>query len=136
MQFDGMNATEARAFAEKWLPAWSGNRPEVLVSFYTHDATYSDPALPAGVQGRDALLAYFSRLLARNPNWVWVHRGSIPMQDGFLNRWHASIPVGAGTVETEGVCSVQLRDGLIYANHVFFDASELIAARATDGARS
>jgi hypothetical protein len=136
MQFDGMNSEEARAFAERWLPAWSGNRPEVLVSFYTHDATYSDPTVPAGVQGRDGLLAYFSRLLARNPNWVWVQRGSIPMLDGFLNRWHASIPVGAGTVEAEGVCSVQLRDGLIYANHVFFDASALLAARAADSGRS
>jgi hypothetical protein len=136
MQFDGMNAEEARAFAERWLPAWSGNRPELLVSFYGQDAIYSDPAVPAGLQGRDALLAYFSRLLAGNPNWVWRHLGSIPMQHGFLNRWHASVPVGTRTVETEGVCSVQLREGLIYANHVFFDRSELLAARATRSVRS
>jgi len=128
MHFDGMNADEARAFAEKWLPAWTGNRPELLASFYTPDAVYSDPAIPKGVQGREALRAYFSKLLARNPEWVWVHRGSIPMEDGFLNLWHASIPVGEGTVEAEGVCTVQLRDGLIYANHVFFDRSELINA--------
>jgi hypothetical protein len=128
MQFTGMNSDEARAFAEKWLPAWTGNRPELLASFYTPDAVYSDPAIPQGVRGRDALLAYFTKLLARNPEWVWVHRGSIPMQDGFLNLWHASIPVGGRTVEAEGVCSVQLRDGLIYANHVFFDRSELLQA--------
>lgn len=134
MRFEGMNAEQARAFADEWLPAWSGNRPERLVSFYAQDASYSDPAVPAGVRGRDALLAYFTRLLARNPNWVWVHRGSVPMQDGFLNRWHASIPVGERTVEAEGVCTVQLRDGLIYANHVFFDRSELLAALAA-GAR-
>ena len=126
MQFHGMDAEEARAFAEKWLPAWSGNRPELLASFYASDAVYSDPAIPKGVRGRDGLLAYFSRLLARNPEWLWTHRGSIPMQDGFLNLWHASIPVGERTVEADGVCTVQLRDGLIYANHVFFDRSELL----------
>jgi hypothetical protein len=33
MQFDGMSIEEAQAFAARWLPAWSGNRPELLVSF-------------------------------------------------------------------------------------------------------
>jgi hypothetical protein len=128
VQFDGMNADEARAFAEKWLPAWTGNRPELLASFYAPDTVYSDPAIPKGVRGREALLAYFERLLARNPEWVWTHRGSIPMEDGFLNLWHASIPLGDRTLEVEGVCTVQLRDGLIYANHVFFDRSSLLNA--------
>ncbi len=128
MQFHGLNPDDARAFAEQWLPAWTGNRPDVLASFYTLDAVYSDPAIPEGVRGRAALLAYFSELLARNPDWVWVHRGSIPIEDGFLNLWHASIPVGERTVEAEGACTVQLRDGLIYANHVFFDRSELLEA--------
>ena len=136
MQFEGMNAGEARAFAEKWLPAWSGIRPELLVSFYTRDAFYSDPTIPAGVRGHDALLAYFSRLLARNPKWVWVQRGSIPMRDGFLNRWHASIPAGERTLETEGVCTVQLRDGFIYANQVFFDRSELLGALVPSNSRA
>jgi len=130
MQFRGMNADEAREFAAKWLPAWSGNRPELLAGFYAADALYSDPAIPDGVRGREAVLAYFTKLLARNPSWVWTHRGSMPLEDGFLNLWHASIPVGERTVEVDGVCTVQLRDGLIYANHVFFDRSELLAVLA------
>jgi hypothetical protein len=131
-----MNADDARAFAERWLPAWSGNRPELLASFYSADAVYSDPAIPEGVRGRDALLGYFTRLLARNPDWVWTHGGSIPMQDGFLNLWSASIPVGERTVRAQGVCTVQLREGLIYANHVFFDRSELVEALASVSGRS
>jgi hypothetical protein len=127
-QFRGMDADEARAFAERWLPAWSGNHPDLLASFYTEDAVYSDPAIPSGVQGRHALLAYFTKLLGRNPEWVWSHRGSVPMQDGFLNLWHASIPTAGRTVEADGACTVQLREGLIFANHVFFDRSELLRA--------
>jgi hypothetical protein len=123
-----MDSDEARAFAERWLPAWSGNRPDLLASFYSEDVVYSDPAIPSGVKGRPALLAYFTKLLGRNPEWVWSHRGSIPMEDGFLNLWHASIPAGGRTVEADGACTVQLRDGLIYANHVFFDRSELLRA--------
>lgn len=127
MTFSGLNAADARAFADRWLPAWTGNDPARLVSFYSDDAFYADPAIPGGVRGREALLAYFSKLLALNPRWVWTHRGSVPIQDGFLNRWHASIPVGERTVEAEGVCTVQLRDGLIYRNEVHFDRSELLS---------
>ena len=128
MQFHSMNSEDARAFAEQWLAAWTGNRPELLASFYTEDALYSDPAIPEGVRGRDSLQSYFVKLLGKNPDWVWVHRGSIPIQDGFLNFWRASIPVAENTVVAEGVCTVQLRDGLIYANQVFFDRSELLDA--------
>ena len=128
MHFDGMNPDDARSFADKWLPAWSGNRPELLASFYTEDAFYSDPAIPDGLRGRASIEAYFVKLLARNPEWVWTHRGSIPIQDGFLNLWRAFIPVGERRVTAEGVCTVQLRDGLIYANRVFFDRSELLDA--------
>lgn len=125
-----LGATEARAFAELWLPAWTGNDPERLVAFYTEDAFYSDPAIPNGVTGRAALLAYFRKLLGRNPAWVWTHRGSIPLADGFLNEWHASIPAGSTTIEVDGVCTVQMRDGRIYRNQVYFDRSPLLAALA------
>jgi hypothetical protein len=128
MQFEGLDAAAARAFAERWLPAWSGNRPELLVSFYTEDAFYADPAIPEGVRGREALLAYFRRLLARNPDWVWTQRDSLPLAGGFLNLWHARIPVGERVVELEGACTVELRDGRIARNLVFFDRSALLDA--------
>ena len=128
MQFTGLDAAEARAFAERWLPTWTGNQPERLAAFYSEDAFYSDPAIPQGVRGRAALTAYFAKLLARNPEWVWTHRGSMPMADGFANLWHASIPAGGRTVEVDGLCTVQLRDGLIYRNEVYFDRTELLMA--------
>ena len=128
MQFAGLDAAEARAFAERWLPAWTGNQPERLAAFYSDDVFYCDPAIPQGVRGRAALTAYFRKLLARNPEWVWTHRGSMPMADGFTNLWHASIPAGGRTVEVDGLCTVQLRDGLIYRNEVYFDRTELLMA--------
>jgi hypothetical protein len=127
MEYRGLDAAAARAFAERWLPAWTGNRPQELVSYYTEDAFYADPAIRDGVRGREALLAYFTKLLARYPDWVRTHRGSIPLADGFLNEWHASIPVGDQVVEVDGVCTVQLRGERIYSNQVFFDRSQLLA---------
>jgi hypothetical protein len=126
--FSGLDEREARSFAAAWLPAWSGNRPQDLVAFYTEDAFYSDPAVPAGVRGRAALLGYFTRLLAHDPDWRWTQRGSVPMRNGFLNEWHASIPVGARRVELDGVCTVELRGTLICRNQVWFDRTPWLAA--------
>jgi len=45
-----MSVEAARAFAARWLPAWTGNDPERLVAFYAPGATYIDPAVPRGRQ--------------------------------------------------------------------------------------
>lgn len=128
--FEGVSAADAREFAASWLPAWTGNDPERLASFYTDDAFYSDPAVPDGVRGRDALLDYFRALLARFPDWEWSLVEATPMVRGFLNHWHATIPVGDRVIEVDGVCTVALRDGLIERNQVYFDRSALLAAMA------
>lgn len=119
---------EARQFCTSWLPAWTGNDAERLASFYTEDAFYLDPTVPQGVQGKPALILYFRKLLGNNPAWVWEHLSGVPLEDGFLNKWKVSIPVGDRVIDCRGVCSVQLRDGLIYRNEVYFDTYELITA--------
>lgn len=128
--FEGMTREEGVAFADRWLPAWTGNDPERLASFYTEDAFYSDPAVPAGIEGKPALIRYFSALLARFPDWEWSNVDAIPLAGGFLNVWRARIPIGGDPLECEGVCTVQLRDGLIERNRVYFDRSELLSAIA------
>jgi SnoaL-like domain len=126
--FEGLSEAEAVEFATGWLPAWTGNDPEKLAAFYTDDAFYSDPGVPEGIQGKEALLGYFRALLARFPDWVWTNTAATPMEGGFLNHWHATIPVGITVIECDGVCTVRLRDGLIERNQVFFDRSELLTA--------
>jgi hypothetical protein len=122
-----LNALEAKRFAEAWLPAWTGNNPEHLASFYSEDVLYLDPAIPEGVKGKPALVAYFRKLLAYNPNWVWTQLEGIPLENGFLNKWHASIPVGTKVIEVVGVCFVQLDSGgKIRRNEVYFDRSLLL----------
>ena len=123
-----MSSTEAREFASRWLPAWTGNDPERLADFYSEDAFYLDPGIPQGVKGKAALLAYFRKLLAYNPDWVWTQIEGIPLEDGFLNKWLARIPVGDKTLDVVGVCFVQLdSQGKIRRNEVYFDRSQLLA---------
>jgi hypothetical protein len=126
--FEGLSEPEAKEFAGRWLPAWTGNDPERLASFYAEDCFYSDPAVPEGIEGRAALQRYFTSLLDSFPDWEWTNTGVTPIPGGFLNHWHATIPVGPETIECDGVCTVELVDGLIARNQVYFDRSELLTA--------
>jgi hypothetical protein len=126
-----MTKKQAREFASRWLPAWTGNEPEKLAAFYSDDALYLDPAVPGGIRGKEKLLAYFRKLLAQNPGWVWTQIEGIPMEDGFLNKWHARIPIGERVVECVGVCFVQFDGrGKIRRNEVFFDRTEMMLEMA------
>jgi hypothetical protein len=121
-------AEEAREFAGKWLPAWTGNNPGLLAGFYSDDAFYLDPAIPQGIRGKEALTKYFTKLLSYNPDWVWTQIEGIPLKDGFLNKWLAKIPAGDKVLEIVGVCFVQINEeGKIYRNEVYFDRSPLLA---------
>ena len=123
-----MTREQAREFASRWLPAWTGDNPEKLAAFYSDDAFYLDPAIPDGVSGKAALLAYFRKLLAQNPEWKWTQIEGIPMEGGFLNKWRAEIPVGDAVVESVGVCFVQFDGhGKIKRNEVYFDRTALLA---------
>ena len=123
-----MSKEEAKEFASKWLPAWTGNNPEKLAEFYSDDCFYLDPSIPSGVNGKTELLSYFKKLLSQNPDWIWTQIEPIPMEGGFLNKWLAKIPVGQKVIECTGVCFVQFNSqGKIKRNEVYFDRSELIS---------
>lgn len=123
-----MSKEEAKEFASKWLPAWTGNNPEKLAEFYSDDCFYLDPSIPSGVNGKTELLSYFKKLLSQNPDWVWTQIEPIPMEGGFLNKWLAKIPVGQKVIECIGVCFVQFNSQRkIKRNEVYFDRSELIS---------
>jgi hypothetical protein len=54
-----LTTKEARDFCEQWLPAWTGNDPSRLASFYTDGLYYADPSIPAEFAGRRISSAIF-----------------------------------------------------------------------------
>ncbi len=123
-----MDKKEAQLFASKWLPDWTGNNPEKLTNYYADEAFYLDPGIPEGVKGKNELLAYFRKLLAQNPNWIWEQLEAIPMEEGFVNKWQAKIPVGEKIITCIGVCFLQFnKEGKIKRNEVYFDRTALVA---------
>lgn len=122
-----MTEAEAKEFASRWLPAWTGNRPHELASLYSEDAFFLDPGRPLGIQGKENLIAYFTKVTSNNPTWVWSLVEAIPIQDGFLGKLSARIPVGEKIVECVGLCFLQFNDnGQILRNEIYFDRTGLI----------
>lgn len=120
-----MTMTDHHSFCDAWLPAWTGNRPGHLLTFYAQDAYYRDPAKPAGLRGHGELLPYFQKLLAKNPNWVWRPLEIFPTEKGFTLKWEATIPVGKKIVVETGLDLVELSGGKIVRNEVYFDTRRL-----------
>ena len=56
-----LTATEARQFAEVWLPAWTGNDPEQLASFSIKPRTRQQNASPPSAARFTAVVGWFRR---------------------------------------------------------------------------
>jgi hypothetical protein len=121
-----MNPEQAREFCEKWLAAWTGNDPNNLLKFYAEDAHYVDPVVPAGLYGHVEMLPYLCKLLARNPDWVWQVDELFPNDNGFILKWKAFIPRDGKNIHAIGMDIVDLDNGKIVRNEVYFDRSILL----------
>lgn len=110
----------------EWLPAWTGNNPEKLLTFYAPDAFYSDPNCRLGLRGHSELRPYFEKLLKKNPNWVWEAVEIIPTEKGAALKWKATIPVGDKVIIEEGLDIVEISNNLVTRNEVYFDRSDLL----------
>ncbi|NWF96499.1 MAG: nuclear transport factor 2 family protein [Candidatus Thorarchaeota archaeon] len=114
-------------FAKDWLDAWTGNDPEFLLSFYTDDALYVDPANRNGLRGKDEIRSYFVRLLDVYRDWTWVPLEVFPIEKGMIVKWRCQIHIPEiETIEETGVDIVEIRDGKISRNEVYFDRSRLV----------
>ena len=115
-------------FCGRWLPTWTGNKPDDLIEFYSNNAFYSDPANKHGLKGRGQILPYFRKLLAANPNWKWEPIQVYPTDLGFVIMWKAKIPVGAESITERGMDIVEIEHGKITRNEVYFDRSNVLEA--------
>jgi steroid delta-isomerase-like uncharacterized protein len=123
-----MEQEQAKEFCERWLPAWTGNKPELLISFYSDDAFYSDPYIPQGIKGKEQLLAYLRKLISVYPDWKYEHVEIFSTERGFTLKWKVSLPVNNETVVDYGVDIVEISNGKISRNEVYFDTIRLMKA--------
>ncbi len=125
-----LDKTAILEFCKRWLAAWTGNQPEVLLYFYTEDAFYLDPARPQGLRGHSEMRPYLEKLLAANPDWVWEAVEIFPTERGFTLKWRATIPVGSEEIVEYGLDVVEWDGEKVTRNEVYFDRTKLLAALA------
>jgi hypothetical protein len=123
-----MELEKAKEFCEQWLAAWTGNRPEHLISFYSDEAFYSDPYIPQGLKGKEQLLGYFRKLISIYPNWKYEQVEIFPTKNGFTLKWKLSIPINNETVVDYGVDIVEISNDKIIRNEVYFDTAHIMKA--------
>jgi hypothetical protein len=123
-----MKIDEATNFCDNWLRSWRGNDPNCLIEFYSENAFYRDPANTAGLKGRTQILPYFTKLLASNPNWKWERVEVFPIDNGFVAKWKATIPVGSEVIVENGLDIVEIQKGKITRNEVYFDRAKWLEA--------
>ncbi|MHA1611018.1 MAG: nuclear transport factor 2 family protein [Promethearchaeota archaeon] len=131
-----LNKTSLVEFCNRWLAAWSGNQPQNLLTFYHEEILYRDPGCPQGLQGKIALEGYLEKMLTHNPDWTWKLVELFPTSIGFNFKWKANIPLrhekppNTDSVEEIvefGMDIVEIRDGQIVRNEVYFDRTKWIS---------
>jgi hypothetical protein len=121
-----MELEKAKDFCNQWLPAWTGNKPELLISFYSDDAFYSDPFIPKGLKGKEKILAYLKNFISFYPNWKYEHVEIFPTENGFTLKWKVSLPFNNATVIDYGLDIVEISNDKIIRNEVYFDTARLL----------
>lgn len=125
-----MTENELIRFIREWLAAWTGNRPGLLLEFYADDLYYQDPAMPGGIKDKESLGQYFTKLLAKNSEWRWEMAEYFITAKGLVLKWKAEIPVNGQTIELYGLDILEMQNGKISRNEVYFDRHDwLMAAR-------
>ena len=121
-----MELGKAKDFCNQWLPAWTGNKPELLISFYAADAFYSDPFIPQGLKGKEHILRYFRKFISYYPNWKYEQVEIFSTENGFTLKWKVSLPINNDTVVEYGVDIVEISNDKIIRNEVYFDTASLL----------
>lgn len=117
-----MNQSDALAFCDHWLAAWTGNQPDILIQYYSDDTYYQDPSKQEGIHGKEKLFNYFKKLLAKYPDCAWSAVEIFPTEQGFILKWQAK---NVATVFS-GLDIVEIKDNKIIRNEVYFDPRQLI----------
>ncbi|MFW9817385.1 MAG: nuclear transport factor 2 family protein, partial [Candidatus Thorarchaeota archaeon] len=102
--------------------------PKKLLSFYHEDALYVDPEKRGGLRGHKEIGRYFERLLDVYHDWVWTPIEVFPIERGTVLKWECSIPVDQEVIEEVGLDIVEIQNGKIKRNEVYFDRAKLLAA--------
>ncbi|MEJ5975831.1 nuclear transport factor 2 family protein [Novosphingobium sp. PS1R-30] len=110
-----MTRDELETFNADWLQAWTEKDIPRIAALYAEDCLYQDNAMPAGLNGRAALLGYIGKLFPAVPDWTYTPDELWPVDGGFCARWFLDM----GGKRFRGFELVKLRGREIVLNEVY-----------------
>jgi hypothetical protein len=128
-----MDLTECHEFCTRWLHAWTTKNVARLLSCYTPDCFYQDPAKPTGIRGTKDLDFYFQKLFSDTPDWKWEEEELYPTPKGFVFKWKATFFQEPLPLVEYGMDIVELTQGKISRNEVYFDRSRVFPLNPNKG---
>lgn len=118
-----------------WLAAWNDHDADGVITYYTDDVEYQDPATDGALHGKDALRSHLKAMWKAFPDLTFEARTLIAKPDGFAAEWYAScthaeefagLPgTGKRFEKRVGVDVCQVRDGKIAIDRAYFDLAVL-----------
>lgn len=123
-----MDERKMQELTDEFLAAWNEQNVERVLACYTEDVAYRDPNTRGAVAGRDALRRYLTKLFAGwRMHWARREAHLLAGGGGVAFLWHASFerPSGGPRVEVDEMDMVEVRDGRISRNEVYFDRAVL-----------
>lgn len=67
-------------------------------------------------------------MVEANPDWTWKALEIFPTAVGFTLKWEAKIPIKNEIVSETGLDIVEMENGKIVRNEVYFDTKQLSTA--------
>ncbi|MEZ5515996.1 MAG: nuclear transport factor 2 family protein [Gammaproteobacteria bacterium] len=100
----------------------------LLREIYTEDVCFEDPA--HGIQGLDALTAYFRKLYANVEQCRFKFHRSVVSSEGLFFSWtmilrHRHLKRGQ-FIRVEGASYLKVRDGKVYYHRDYFDLGAMV----------
>ena len=124
-----MDKAEMVQLTDAFLGAWNTQDVDRVLACYTDDLVYRDPNTRGAVEGSHAMRRYLTKLFAGwRMHWERKEARLFEGGKGAAVLWHASFrrPVGELTVEVDGMDFVEVRDGRLARNEVYFDRALLM----------
>ena len=119
MRIDELIDTYCRA----WSDPATEQRAELLQRVWAADAVYTDPSVE--VQGRDALLAHISQIIAKRPGSMVKRTGAIDLHHGMARfAWRATTADGSVLVEGIDIAFISTDGTMIEKIVGFLDKAE------------
>ena len=116
--------SDVRDFIQRYTAAWASREPGIMATLWHEDGQLHHPALSAPIPGR-LVAANNDNTQSQIPDFEWELLDWAAADEVVFLHWRNSGTLAGTRHEWQGVDRMELRDGLIQREDVYFDTAQL-----------